>query len=118
MVSNPGRSYITAPSRGFRATTVNPLFTVILTVCRPHVSLMLEGQAFAKTRNQFDFGCNVCDRCPRGTCDAIEPEHVAIRFAGGGYNTCKLTRDLYIFHRVFSNAVSYTHLTLPTNREV
>ena len=82
----------------FRDTTVNPLFAVIFALCRPHFGLMLERYAFAKTCNHFDFRCAACGWCPRGTCDAIEPEHVAIRFAGSGYNTCKLSSDLYIFH--------------------
>ena len=62
---------------------------------------MLERYAFSKTCNHFDFGCAACGWCPRGTCDAIEPEHVAIRFAGCGYNTCKLTSNLYIFHLLY-----------------
>ena len=92
----------------FRDTTVNPLFTVIFTLCRPHFGLMLERYTFAKACNHFDFGCAACGWCPRGTCDAIEPEHVTIRFAGCGYNTCELTSDLYIFHRVFSNVDTAT----------
>ena len=82
----------------FRDTTVNPLFTIILTLCRPHFGLMLQRYTFAKARNHFDFGCAVCGWCPCGTCDAIKPKHVAIRFAGCRYNTCELTSNLYIFH--------------------
>lgn len=51
----------------FRDTTVNPLFTGILTLCRPHGLVMLQRRAVAKTRNQCDLRCAVCDRCPRGT---------------------------------------------------
>ena len=55
--------------------------------------------------DSFDFACAGCGGCCRGRRDLVL----------SGYDLYRIARRLGLSPRIVAGAVSYTHLTLPTN---